>query len=258
MLPERIHAFWDELADFDAVDVDGALRHLQATLCDLVRAGNAYWVGAVRLSDDRKDPLRGWRGARKSSLHVEPPAPCGSEYSTLLQRAWDLRKVDRSFFLATETAGTFRCFSYRERLPGEWFESDFYKFFYGALGIFDILQVGFPLGPDAESHVLLYRIGSRRPFSRREASLAAQALRGIKWFHRRLMLSHGLLVSSSPLCPVERRIVKLLLSGASEKEVADKATLAVTTTHKYVTDLFRKFGVRSRAELMSLWLNRAA
>lgn len=254
LVNERIQILWDELADFEESNIDSALRLLQATLCDLVGARNAVWVGAVRLSDDRQDPLRGWRAARYSSLHSEPPTPSGGEYLALMQRDWERRKVDPSFLLATNTAGAFRAFTFRESLPKEWFESDFHEFFYGSLGVYDVLQVGFPLGPEAESHIVIQRIGSRRAFSVREKSLAAQALRGIKGFHRHLMLSHGLLVSSAPLTPVERRVMKFLLTGASEKEIAHSAELAVTTTHKYVTDIFRKYGVRSRAELMSLWL----
>lgn len=77
LVNERIQILWDELADFEESNIDSALRHLQATLCDLVGARNAVWVGAVRLSDDHQDPLRGWRAARYSSLRSDPPTPCG-------------------------------------------------------------------------------------------------------------------------------------------------------------------------------------
>jgi DNA-binding CsgD family transcriptional regulator len=57
------------------------------------------------------------------------------------------------------------------------------------------------------------------------------------------------------LTPTERKVLKQLLTKASEKNIAAELGLAVSTTHQHVVALFRKFGVRSRAELMSLWLS---
>jgi len=64
-------------------------------------------------------------------------------------------------------------------------------------------------------------------------------------------------MASSPLTPTEHRVLRLLLTGAPEKRIADQLGLAVSTTHQHVVAIFRKFGVRSRAGLMSLWLNQA-
>jgi hypothetical protein len=43
----------------------------------------------------------------------------------------------------------------------------------------------------------------------------AYALRPLKWFHRRVMLHHGLLIARTPLSPMERRLVSLLLTEQS-------------------------------------------
>ncbi|WP_310629938.1 PAS domain S-box protein [Paraburkholderia sp.] len=56
------------------------------------------------------------------------------------------------------------------------------------------------------------------------------------------------------LAPHERRVVELLLTEATEKQIAERLGLAVSTTHSYITGIFRKYGVRGRAGLMSLWL----
>ncbi|SDS41575.1 helix-turn-helix transcriptional regulator [Pseudomonas oryzae] len=69
------------------------------------------------------------------------------------------------------------------------------------------------------------------------------------------MLNQGLLLSSTPLAPHELKVLELLLTDATEKQIAQRLGLAVSTTHSYVTNIFRKFGVRSRAGLMSLWLS---
>ena len=96
---------------------------------------------------------------------------------------------------------------------------------------------------------------ARHVFTEREIALLAYALRGIKWFHRQVMLTSGPLVARAPLTPTERKVLGLLLTKAPEKRIAEQLGLAVSTTHQHVVALFRKFGVRSRAELMSLWLS---
>ncbi|MBS4097860.1 MAG: response regulator transcription factor [Sulfuricella sp.] len=53
-------------------------------------------------------------------------------------------------------------------------------------------------------------------------------------------------------------MMHLLLTGMTEKEIAQQLGLAASTTHQYVTGLYRKINVKSRAALTSLWLNRAA
>ncbi|SEQ30331.1 regulatory protein, luxR family [Azotobacter beijerinckii] len=70
------------------------------------------------------------------------------------------------------------------------------------------------------------------------------------------MLNRGLQLASVPLAPYERKVLQLLLTEATEKQIAERLGLAVSTTHSYVTSVFRKFGVRGRAGLMSLWLNQ--
>lgn len=58
----------------------------------------------------------------------------------------------------------------------------------------------------------------------------------------------------SILAPYERKVVELLLTEATEKQIAERLGLAASTTHSYITGIFRKYGVRGRAGLMSLWL----
>jgi DNA-binding CsgD family transcriptional regulator len=47
-----------------------------------------------------------------------------------------------------------------------------------------------------------------------------------------------------------------LLEGDSEKQVALRMGLSPTTVHQYVTMLYRRFGVQSRAELLARVLRR--
>lgn len=252
-IQDVIHRLWDELADFDASQTEAALRHLQDALCRLAGPWNVRWTGAVRVNEQfGDDPLQGWRMAVLQILHPMTPLSVDPKHKEIVQ-LWDRRKMDPSFLLPIPGVGSFRTYSFRRQLPPEWFDTPFYEHFYGSRGVNDLLYDGFPLNPNAELHFGFY---ARERFTEEQITLLAYALRGIKWFHRRLMLNNGLLIASSPLTTMERRVLTLLLTEATEKQIAERLGLAVSTVHQHVVVLFRKFGVRNRAGLMSLWLNR--
>ena len=254
MTYNEAHAVWDELTDFEAGDAADAVTHLMTFLCEQSGAWNATWAGAVRVNPNSgDDPLQGWRVAAMRSLHPVPPHPDEEAFRDIL-RLWDQRKIDPSFLLPLRNVGTYRTYSFRRELPPEWFESPFYKLHYGSVGTHDAVFVAFPLNQDAESHFGFY---SRDTFTDDQIARLVYALRGIKWFHRHLMLSHGLLTASSPLTAAERKVLQFLLTDATEKRIALEVDMAASTVHQYVVSIYRKFGVRSRAGLMSLWLNRA-
>lgn len=52
------------------------------------------------------------------------------------------------------------------------------------------------------------------------------------------------------LAPHESRVLQLLLTEAAEKQIAEQLGLATSTTHSYITSVYRKFGVRGRAGLI--------
>ena len=157
-----------------------------------------------------------------------------------------------------EGAGTFRANRLRDLVGPEWFESPYYRAHYQYLGTADAIWVEFPVNKDAESHFGIFRSPDHPPFTEAERDTVAYALRGIKWFHRQLMLSNCLLVASTPLTPAERRVLHLLLTGLSEKLIAAELDRSYHTTHEWVTAIFRKFGVNNRAGLMAIWLGQAA
>jgi len=251
---EDIHRLWDELTDFNVGQSDAATRHLQERLCRRVGAWNATWGGAFRLNAGNadQDPLQGWRVAVTRLLHPIDPHPGEGPFKEL-QARWNGRDLDPSFLLPMRDVGSFRTYVLRRDLPADWFGSVFYDTYYKPFGTVDAAFVGFPINSDAESHFGFY---ARSEFTERDVALLAYALRGIKWFHRQVMLTSGPLIAKSPLTPTERKVLGLLLTKASEKVMAEQLGQAASTTHQYVASVFRKFAVRSRAELMSLWLRR--
>lgn len=248
MSMNEIHSLWDELADFDVNQCQAASMRLMTVLAKRADLINVTWAGAVRLISGERaqsnDVMRRWRVAAAQTLHAPAPPP---------HRIWDRLESDPSMDIPLRDLGSFRSYTFRRELPQEWFRSPFYLQHYGDAGIVDAAFVAFPVNPDCESH---FGFWARRPLAEETVVMLAYALRGIKWFHRRMMLGHGLLLASSPLTPTEQKVTQLLLTDASQKQVAHRLGLAESTTHQHVVAIFRKFGVRSRVGLMSLWLNR--
>jgi DNA-binding CsgD family transcriptional regulator len=250
----RIHRLWDELADFGAHETDGALTHALRVLSDLVGAQNAFWLGAVRVAMD-PDPLHGWRirGIRRMKA-----TPEDEHVYKLTRQRLEHRTADAVTLAQVAGAGVFRARLLRELAPAGFSATRDYDILYRARNISDAVFVVCPVNEDAESYFGWYRVGGESPaFSVLDRDVLAYALRALKWFQRRLMLDHGLLIARAPLSPMERRLVSLLLTELVEKEIAHELALTVATTHTYITDLFRKFGVSGRSGLTALWLGKS-
>lgn len=252
MYTEAAYRLWDELTDFRITQPDQAAAHLMASLCEQVGAWNATWAGAICFAGDADhDPLKGWRVGAVQALRPVAPHPDARHFEEILE-IWDKREIDPSFLLPMKGVGHFRSYSLRRELEPGWFEGPFYRMHYGSVGTHDAVFVAFPLNQHCESHFGFY---SSSTFTDEHIDLLCYVLRGIKWFHRQLMMSRGLLMASAPLTTTERKVLHLLLTKASEKEIAHAMTMATSTAHQHVTAIFRKFGVSSRAGLMSLWLS---
>ena len=251
---DQIHTLWDELADFSAAGSDEALTCLMDGLCTLAGAWNALWMGAVRLDATcPADPAKGWRPRFIRYLH---PAlafdDAAQEHKKLDQGVVDITTIRN-----LDNVGVFRANRLCDLVGPEWFESPYYQSQYRDCGIGDAIWVAFPVNEDAESWVGIYGAPDRPPFSETERDTVAYALRGLKWFHRQLMLSYGVLAAASSLTPTERRALRGLLTSLSEKQIASELGQSYHTTHEYVTAIYRKFGVNNRAALMALWLGKA-
>lgn len=252
---ERIHALWDELADFDAARSEEALEHLMKGLCQLVDAQNVNWIGSVRMADILPgDPVHGWRPRVVHFLH-----PSAQIDGSVKEQTKNLEQgsVDESTIVNVAQAGTFRTNRAVDLAP-RWFESDYCRRYFKALGLNDVIWVGLPVNEDAECYFGVFRNDGHPLFTPAERDLVGYALRGLKWFYRRQMLGRGLMVASTPLTATEREVLGGLLTGLSEKQIAAARNQSPHTTHEYVTNIYRKFGVGNRSTLMALWLGKAA
>lgn len=251
---------WDELDQFPTADTD-ALAYLSQALVRLLDAGDVKWLAAVRVLQGAKakaDPLHGWR-LRANYQFGSPSLDYRKRNAWWYQRN-NRPPVEAEIGLATKglIAGTGKFRAHRMRdgwIPFDEFRrSEHFRYHYEAYGITDRMWISFPLNPNAESMFLIDRINSKRHFTQVDVDRAAFILRGIRWFHRRLFLNQGLLIGDAPLSPIARQVVQKLLTGMTEKEVAESMGHAVGTTRTYVKAIYQQFGVNSRAALMALWL----
>jgi DNA-binding CsgD family transcriptional regulator len=255
---EKVYELWDALAEYPSFEADAALERLMKSLCEWTGADNAFWVGGVRMASGeaaKRDGQYGWRA--RVVRHLTPPTP-----EVVVRIGQGLRGQDSDPGMTTRAitaqAGAFRVRRLRDGFVdfAALRQTAHYHTFYRAHRIVDRMWAVFPVNGDAESYFMFDHIASSRRFSAADVALIAYAMRGIKWFHRQLLLSHGLLVAQTPLSPAQRRVLLLLLTGESEKDLAAAAKLTRATIHQYVVELYQKFGVNSRPALMALWLGR--
>jgi len=271
---------WQQLAAVPPGAVDTALHHLQQWIVDATGADNAIWIGAVRALQGaaaRKDPFFGWRLRARSAFNPDPEAYrrqyeryyATDHYGRLTpayyrrSHAEKLDHVGMTGRASLAGAGRFRVHRLRDAdfIDYAAFKrTEHYRLYFHETGIVDRITIGFPVAPNVESFFLVDRWrapGRRRPFGLRDAALAAGALRGVPSLHRQLMLSHGLLCGDKLLSPVERQILRGLIGGDTEKAIAEAVGQKPATLHKYVSALYERLGVSSRAELGAYWLGPA-
>ena len=251
-LLERIHYLWDDLAAFEAAQTEAALLYLLSTVAGMVGAENAYWFGAVRLADAEADPHLGWRPRGIRYLH---PLPGDTTFTRDRIRLIERGVVDEATVAQARQAGTYRANRLCDLVSPGWFQSETYQGYLGR-GVHDSLVVGVPVSSMAEGYYGFLRMRPDDPFTEEQRDIAFFALRGLARFHRELLLAHGLLVARSPLSPIERRVLAMLLTDRSEKVIASELSVSPSSLHTYVRDVLRKFGVSGRKGLTALWLGR--
>jgi len=252
---DRVHALWDKLPDFSAAKAEEGLHVLMQELGELFGSQNFIYFGTVRFTiDSASDSRKRWRVHSVTYLHhTDELDKAAKEQLRNYQRG----KFDLLDVRNVAEAGTYRVNRLVDLVPPEWFNSDFYHRHYRSVGHADAIWAGIPVNEDAEVFCGLFRDGQHPAFSTEERDAFGQALRGLKWFHRQLLLNRGVMVAKSPLTPTEQKVLNGLLSGHSEKVIADMAAHSYNTTHAHVRTIFRKFGVQNRASLMALWLGHA-
>ena len=161
-------------------------------------------------------------------------------------------------FDAFDTAAGARRSHRREQLVDDktWYRSPHTQEVTRAVGFDDLMAAAVPIGEGLEATTVISRPWGARRFDEGDRELLMSLQRSMTWFHRR-QLDAIAPAGGAPgeteaaLPPRHHRLLEQLLAGRSEKEAAAAIGTSVRTTHKYVEQLYRAFGVHSRAELMA-------
>jgi DNA-binding CsgD family transcriptional regulator len=99
---------------------------------------------------------------------------------------------------------------------------------------------------------LLRRPPAPRRFSARERALLDVSHREMVWLYR--ADAPSVRPDAAGLPPRQRQVLRLLLSGLGEKEIAARLGLSRNTVHHHVKALYRHFHVSTRSELLARWV----
>ncbi len=254
---EKIYELWDELGSIHTEQGDAAVRHLLSGLCAIFNAQNACWAVLVRLPTKKpSDVFNGWRPRFEHYLH-QPPEIVDDALDTVRDAKLP-PEVDISYITAAAGDDPFLIRHLFESLPPEWFAGEHYRRHYLDIGHADHLSARIAINEDVRVYALIYRDLITPRFTADLKEPFALAMRGLKWFHRQQLLSHGLLIADAPLTPTERNILLAILGGQTEKQIADSMGHSHNTTHTHVKSIYRKFGVNNRPALTALWLGKLA
>lgn len=244
---------WADVARFPLGHAEQATRHALQRLLALL-GGSVAGVTLVVRTDAPRDryAIDGWRpvlgiamGADGSSLDevVEP---------LLKQRSYADDPLVR---LTLSEAGRRRAYLRGDVLDDDRFWSSPIAATLEAFGSSDRLLAMQPLSLDVEAVFSIDRPAGAARYSARERKLVLEALRGLEPLLVSLARWAGYLDCREPLTPKERRVLTELLTGRREADIAAELAMGRRSLHQRVVDVYRKFGVSSRPQLMALWLS---
>jgi DNA-binding CsgD family transcriptional regulator len=191
-----------------------------------------------------------------ASLYWSSDSPRAREVYTAYWRAGGATN-DPLFQAVQRHSGRVVTRTRRQLLPdGAWYRSESFEY-RRLIGVDHNLVSVYHVGDGTVGVVCLLRSLGERDFGPREQ-------RRLGFFHRELgrLIGRALVSDGEPspegLPPRLRQTLACLLEGDGEKQVAARLGLAQATVHQYVTALYRRFGVKSRAQLLAHALRRSA
>lgn len=125
---------------------------------------------------------------------------------------------------------------------------------YHALDLRYCLFSFYPMNETQFSAIGLHRRSSRPPFSSRERGIVHVVFQQVDWLHRQ---GSDIPAGSSVLSLTgrERQVLMFLLGGDTRREIANKLQLSEHTVGDYMKNIYRQLNVRSRGELLSLFIS---
>jgi DNA-binding CsgD family transcriptional regulator len=241
---QAIAQSWRRLGAIPPRDFDALRNGLADEVRELMRSDWAAVLIAT-LDEDPAGPLRGWRAKLVETGHVD--APTYAQMAAAMRAGLYIHDPNVQRLVAD--AGKTRVLPRVAPKPGPAPMREKLD----AWGVSDQLCGILPMSPTVEVFLFATRLGAAPAFTEEEQRAFRAFLDGAEVVARHLARSHGML-GPVQLAPRQRQAVALLLHGMSEKEMAAELGVTQATAHEYVVEAYRRLNVRSRAELIALWL----
>jgi DNA-binding CsgD family transcriptional regulator len=221
--------------------------HALGGLAGLLGAQVALWLEVRGLAQGRPTLVRaldlGWSGeAERRTFHRYLDAEQHVSLDPTLPRMSRVLGPGHSALTRGDVLG-----------DGEWYRSHHVQELRRAGGVDAFAFAVHVADPDTAWVVSLHRPWGDRAFDAREAALLGAAWEELPMLHG--PPSHEASTAALAALPLRlRQTLDGLARGLAEKELADELGLSLHTVHDYVKALHRRLRVRSRGELLALWL----
>jgi DNA-binding CsgD family transcriptional regulator len=245
-----------------ANESDQMLAYYQEYLQVLLSAHSVTWYAAYKGAYGRElwqtTIMNGWKV-------VDVACPLGTERAfaeaakSYFKKAREEGDIDPQVTHSVETAGETRVKLIGDVASPEQWSQHWMSERLKLQGVGERMVGTFTLSDESESYFLVDRPPQAEPFSEDNRRVFFDALISFPRLHHWLFLERGLVSPAKrPLSPREREVLNKLLTAMSEKDIADAMSLSQGTVHNYVSDIYKKFNVQSRYELIQLWLQPIA
>lgn len=226
----------------------------------LVNAHSAIWLGSVSQKDytstpamemfDQWNVIDMMRTQRSDRPH-DPP-----NHYELYMQVRQKYGVDPVTVAAMQDSGRTRALIRRDTLnDDEWAEHWITKEFHSVTGDHDVMHVIYNVDENCESYLVFHQGPDQAGFTERDKELAFTACTGIAYLHHQMMALRGAkLPGKRLLSPQEKTVLKYLLQGLKEKEIAHELNISPATAHKHVISIYRKFDVSGKFDLIASFL----
>ena len=234
-----------------------ALSLYQTLTARVLRASAVTWLAGYqgKLGRDgwKSELLNDWK-----AVDIIPPANTDTNTFAVQKAYLELARqhgIDPLTEAAINSAGKTRVLSFHdiEELQS-WLQHPIKRQFLDTRNVGERMLGVYNLHPQAESYLLVDRCPTSPPFNEQDCANLQALLQLFPRLHYWLLLERGLIPPLKPLAPRYQEILQRLLHNENEQEIAEQLQLSKSTVHTYIIDLYKKFNVNSRSELMTLWL----
>jgi DNA-binding CsgD family transcriptional regulator len=250
----QIGALHQELATHSLTNPETSFLYILESISELLDATSTFAICAHRAP--QHDHLMGWRPTHFTYINPTAHDARLAQLLTAHSKRMDEKSADPWLSAHIPRVGAHRAYTWDMLVPDVSFrEQPGYDKLYLATQTIDRLFGVFHMCDDMEIYFCVDRCELSPPFTPAQCDALLYLLPSLAPFIVRHYGMCGLLPDHTPLTPREKETLQHLLSGISEKEIAQAMGLTHRSAHQYITTIYRKLQVNSRAKLMALWLS---